>query len=121
RVTPGGGRTGGVVFNGVGRGPPYRSFILLTVWDGGGTDTYDLSNYTADLTIDLNPGQWSTFGQAQLADLGDSGGPVHLARGSVANAQLYQGNTASLIENAIGGFGDGAHLCNEVCKYLQRG
>lgn len=36
---------------------------------GNGTDTYDLSNYTTNLILDLRPGEWSTFNMAQLAHL----------------------------------------------------
>ena len=53
--------TGQMYLNGVGQGTPGANKIFLTVWDGGGTDTYDLSNYTVGLTIDLTPGGWSTF------------------------------------------------------------
>src|SRR5689334_2345621 len=48
--------TGEEFINGIGQGAPGANKIFLTVWDGGGTDTYDFSNYTTDLTIDLNPG-----------------------------------------------------------------
>ena len=87
--------------NGVGQGTPLTNKIFRTIWDGGGNDTYDLSNYTTNMTIDLRPGQWSTFSTAQLADLGQSGGVDlhHAAIGNVANAQLYQGDARSLIEN----------------------
>jgi serralysin len=35
--------------------------IYETIWDGGGVNTYDLSNYTTNLTINLNPGASSLF------------------------------------------------------------
>jgi hypothetical protein len=71
----------------------------MTIWDGGGSDTYDLSNYTNAVTIDLRPGEWTTTSTVQLANLGNG----HFARGNIANALLYNGDTRSLIENAIGG------------------
>src|SRR3712207_6110204 len=37
--------TGETFINGVGQGAPGANRIFLTIWDGGGTDTYDLSNY----------------------------------------------------------------------------
>ncbi|MDB5522484.1 MAG: hypothetical protein JWM58_247 [Rhizobium sp.] len=83
--------------NGVGQGVPVNGHALLTIWDGGGKDTYDFSNKTVNVVVDLNAGEWSTFGP--LADLGSG----HMARGNVANALLYKGQTASLIENANGG------------------
>ena len=104
--------TGEAFIDGVGQGAPSANFVLMTIWDGGGTDTYNLSNYSTDLSIDLNPGAWTIFdtsaAQAQRADLGNngSGGAEYFARGNVANALLFQGDTRSLIENAIGGTGD---------------
>ncbi|MBZ0129747.1 MAG: M10 family metallopeptidase C-terminal domain-containing protein [Rhodobacteraceae bacterium] len=82
--------------------------IFATIWDGGGTDTYDLSAYASDLTIDLTPGGWSIFDATQLADLGATGPGVgqQIARGSIFNARLFNGDARSLIENATGGSGD---------------
>jgi hypothetical protein len=76
----------------------------MTVWDGGGNDTYNFSNYSTSATINLAPGAWSTPSQAQRADL-DAGAAVHLARGSIANAMYWTGDLRPLIENAIGGQG----------------
>lgn len=72
--------------------------IFATIWDGGGTDTYDLSAYTDALEIDLRPGQHSVFDTDQLANLGYG----ETARGSIFNAQQYEGDSRSLIENATG-------------------
>lgn len=73
--------------------------IFATIWDGGGVDTYDLSAYTTTLQIDLSPGKSSVFSTSHLANLGDG---VN-AQGNIYNALMFAGNTASLIENAIGG------------------
>ena len=35
--------------NGVGQGLPGGNRIFMTIWDGGGHDTYDFSNYTTNL------------------------------------------------------------------------
>jgi serralysin len=93
--------TGEMFINGVGQGAPGGNKIFMTTWDGGGNDTYDFSNYTTNLKVDLNPGGWTTVSTTQLAALGSG----HYAAGNIANALLYQGNLASLIENAIGGAG----------------
>jgi serralysin len=99
--------TGETFVNGVGQGAPgtgtggSSNRIFETIWDGGGIDTYDLSNYTTNLAIDLNPGSWSLFSAAQRANLGDG----HYARANVFNALQFQGDSRSLIENAIGGSG----------------
>ena len=54
--------TGEVFINGVGQGAPATNYILMTVWDGGGIDTYDLSNYSTDVSASTSiPAQWSTF------------------------------------------------------------
>jgi serralysin len=79
--------------------------IFATIWDGGGKDTYDLSAYRKAVSIDLRPGESSLFSKSQLADL-DSFGRGHDASGNIYNALLYQGDTRSLIENAIGGAGN---------------
>ncbi len=72
--------------------------VFMTLWDGGGDDTYDFSNYSTRVEVDLRPGQWTITSQVQLANLGDG----HFARGNIANALQYQGDPRSLIENAIG-------------------
>ncbi len=93
--------TGEFSINGGGQGGPGANRVFMTLWDGGGTDTYDLSSYGSNLTIDLRPGEWTRLGGVQLANLGDG----QSARGNVANALLFGGDTRSLIENAIGGSG----------------
>jgi len=97
--------TGQLFIDGLGQGASDHNCILMTIWDGGGNDTYDFSNYNTDLRVDLSPGGWTTTDPAQLANLGTTADP-HSARGNIANALLYQNNPASLIENAIGGSGD---------------
>lgn len=95
--------TGQMSINGVGQGAPGGNRILMTVWDGGGIDTYDFSNYSTNLTVDLNPGGWTTTSTAQLARLDGSG---RLAVGNIANALLHNGDLRSIIENAEGGSGN---------------
>lgn len=101
--------TGQMFINGVGQGQPTGNVVFRTVWDGGGNDTYYLANYSTPMDLDLNPGGWMVFdydaagGFLQRANNQPlSGGPVY-APGNVANAYLYQGNTASLIENVVSG------------------
>ena len=79
----------------VGRG----SSVFMTIWDGGGIDTYDFSFFGQEMVIDLRPGGWSRFSDERLGYLGDN----HYARGNVFNALQYQGDPRSLIENAVGG------------------
>jgi len=111
--------TGQMRINGGVATNPAGNHVFLTIWDGGGNDTYDLSNYTSSdtlgsVTIDLRPGEWSTISQTQLANLGQG----HQARGNVANALLYQGNTASLIENASGSQTADTIIANQAANHL---
>ena len=60
----------------------------------------DFSNYTTNLQVDLNPGAWTILdtspAMAQRADLGNEQLPVvrnYYARGNIANAQLYDGDS----------------------------
>jgi len=96
---------------------PADNRIFATIWDGNGIDTYDLSNYTNNVSIDLRPGGQSLFAAGQLAYLG--GGPNGgYARGNVFNALLFDGDTRSLIENAIGGSGADRLQGNQAANAL---
>jgi serralysin len=113
--------TGEMTINGAGQGASATNTVYEALWDGGGVDIYDLRNYSSDLQVDLNPGEWSTFDTAQLADL-DSGDPgVHFAHGNIANAHLYNDDRRSLIERAYGGGGDDTITGNIAKNYLVGG
>ncbi|HEV2746335.1 MAG TPA: M10 family metallopeptidase [Allosphingosinicella sp.] len=109
--------TGELFVNGEGEGKPRSNRIFRTVWDGGGTDTYDFSGYAAGVTVDLRPGAWSKASDVQLVHLGDG----HYARGNIANALLYQGDPRSLIENALGGSGADTLTGNDAANLLDGG
>ncbi|GAA0029509.1 M10 family metallopeptidase C-terminal domain-containing protein [Bradyrhizobium ottawaense] len=115
--------TGQEFINGVGQLAPgggvggSANRIYETVWDGGGVDTYDLSNYTTNLSINLNPGASSVFSSVQLAYLGNG----HYASGNVYNAYLYGGDARSYIDNAIGGSGNDAIVGNAIANTLNGG
>ncbi len=114
--------TGEMFVNGAGIGTPAGNRIFRTIWDGHGTDTYDLRNYASDLRIDLAPGAWSVFAVAQLADLNrHSPDPRFLAGGNVANARLVDGDPRALIENARGGSGDDVIKGNQGDNLLTGG
>lgn len=101
--------------NGAAGGSANR--IFETIWDGGGADTYDLSNYTTNLSINLNPGASSLFSSAQVAYLGNS----HYASGNVYNAYLYNNDAHSYIDNAIGGSGNDKIVGNAITNTLNGG
>jgi Ca2+-binding RTX toxin-like protein len=107
--------TGEMSVNGVAQGAPGGNTIFMTVWDGGGNDTYDFSNNASYARIDLRPGAWNYIGAEQLAHLG--GGAV--PNGEVANSLLYNDDPRSLIENAIGTAGDDSIYGNDVANVLQ--
>ncbi|MBH5403089.1 M10 family metallopeptidase C-terminal domain-containing protein, partial [Bradyrhizobium sp. CNPSo 4010] len=115
--------TGQEFINGVGQLAPgggaggSANRIYETIWDGGGVDTYDLSNYTTNLSINLNPGASSVFSSVQLAYLGDG----HYASGNVYNAYLYNGDARSYIDNATGGSGNDTIIGNAIANTLSGG
>lgn len=111
--------TGEMTINGIGQGRPGDNKVFLTVWDGGGSDTYDLSNYSTNLKVDLRPGEWTKTSTSQLAKLHWDGSKV--AVGNIANALLNQGDTRSLIENAFGGAGNDSLTGNDGINLLRGG
>lgn len=113
--------TGETLIDGAGQGAPGANRVFLTVWDGGGIDTYDFSAYAGGVAVDLAPGGWSVTATDQLARLDTRVGQEVLARGNVFNALLFQDNAASLIENAVGGAGADTLSGNEVMNHLLGG
>ncbi|MFD2140748.1 M10 family metallopeptidase C-terminal domain-containing protein [Ancylobacter oerskovii] len=110
--------TGRMTVNNSAQGsmPGYNK-IYMTLWDGGGVDTYSFLNYDEGVSVDLSPGGVSLFSQEQLAYLGDG---VY-AQGNVYNAYLFNDNPASLIENAIGGSGNDTLRGNVADNILNGG
>ena len=119
--------TGEEFINGDGQGIPGANRIFMTIWDGGGNDTLDFSNYTTNLLVDLQPGQWiqtDTVNNFQTAHLDFFEKDTHLAAGNIALAMLptFSNGLAvppdqqlqALIENAIGGSGDDVFIGNQV-------
>jgi serralysin len=109
--------TGEMSVDGAGQGAPGANRIFRTIWDGGGIDTYDFSNYATNLKVDLQPGHWSTLSHAQRAKLDQDGSK--LAAGNIANALLYDGDPRSLIENATGGSGNDIIIGNAAANTLR--
>jgi len=109
--------TGEMFINNVGQGAPGGNKILLTVWDGGGNDTYDFSSYGTNLKVDLRPGNWTVTSATQLAKLHWDGSKV--AAGNIANALLHNGDARSLIENAVGGLGNDTLTGNDADNLLK--
>lgn len=115
--------TGQMFVNGIGQGTPAANRVFRTIWDGNGIDTYDFSNYSTNLSVDLTPGGWSSFdtsgGHFQQAKLNAGyGGITQYARGNVFNALQYNGDVRSLIENANGGSGNDRIVGNAANNVL---
>lgn len=106
--------TGEMFIDGVGQGAPGGNRIFMTLWDGNGTDTYDFSNYSTNLTVNLNPGSFSITSSTQLANLG--GG--NISPGNIFNALQFNGDVRSLIENANGGSGNDSITGNAANNVL---
>ena len=115
--------TGEMSVNGVGTGTPAANVVFRTLWDGGGVDTLNLSNYTADLDLDLNAGAGSTFdtGLAQRAQLDKSVTTPVFAANNLYMSLLANGDTRSLIENATGGSGNDTLTGNQAANVLKGG
>lgn len=116
--------TGEMFVDGVGVGTPGGNRVFRTLWDGNGQDTYDFSNYTKSLAVDLSPGghtELDANGNAQRAKLefGYNGADVVYARGHVFNAMQYEDDVRSLIENAIGGSGNDSFKGNAADNRLE--
>jgi serralysin len=102
--------TGSEFIDGESQGMPVNNHIFRTIWTGGATSTYDLSNFSQDQVDDMNPGGWMLFSTEQLAHLNafsptNANGEIN-ARGNIYNALLYNGDTRSLITNLIAGSGN---------------
>jgi Ca2+-binding RTX toxin-like protein len=113
--------TGEMFINGVGQGTPSGNKIFLTIWDGGGNDTIDASNYANGVTIDLRPGEFSTVDQAQVANTLAAQNLTALAPGNFAMSLLYNNDARSLIENATGGIGNDIFVGNIANNILDGG
>ena len=111
--------TGQMFINGIAQGLPERNRIFLTIFDGGGNDTYDMSNYTGPVRIDLASGANSMTSQEQLPVL-DPGFGIK-APGSVYNAIIAAGDFRALIENAKSGSGDDTLFGNQLGNRLEAG
>jgi serralysin len=110
--------TGQMFVDGAAQVAPGGDRIFMTLWDGNGIDTFDLSNYTTNLQVDLTPGGWSVFDPAQLALLDVRG---ISARGNVFNALMFNNDARSLIENVIGGSGNDSLTGNSAANVLYGG
>ena len=100
--------------------PTDRPFFL-SVWDGGGIDTFDCSAFSRECRIDLRQGAFSSVGRyASALDALPSwyaGNLLPTYKGE-NNLSIAYG---AVIENAIGGSGNDTLVGNEVANKLAGG
>lgn len=94
--------TGEMSVNGNGQGAPGSNRVFTTLWDGGGNDTIDLSNYSTDITGGIAPGAYLSVSQMQKAQLG---GGIY-ADGNIYMSLAPDNKKKAYIENLITGSGD---------------
>ena len=92
--------------------------FFKAIWDGGGTDTISVSNFTEACTIDLRAGYYSSIRMvSDPLPQGFSGGtqPTYLG---IDNLAISLG---CIIENAIGGSGNDILTGNDASNNLEGG
>ena len=82
----------------------------IYIYDGGGLDTFDASEQTLDLNIDLTPGSWIHAGEK-------TGHLVYNDDGTLTHGQMFIGY-GTQIENAKGGSGNDTIKGNSAANYL---
>lgn len=117
--------TGEMYVDGIGTGETAANVVFRTLWDGGGTDLIDLSNYDTSMEVDLAPGGFILLDSDDLyqrAFLGSDNDDVsHYAQANIYMSLLYEDNTASLIENVTTGSGDDVIHGNEADNEIDAG
>lgn len=88
--------------------------FFATIWDGGGTDTIDLSAFSRACTLDLTPGAYSSLAFDNLAMIGSNlgiafGATIENAVGG-SGADRINGNAVG--NQLVGGAGDDTLLGN---------
>lgn len=101
---------------------PGDNRIFVTIWDGGGNDSYDFSAYSSDLNISLLPGASSKLSYWQAARLNAHGTDLQsYAEGNIYNALQYDNDPRSLIENVFLGSGDDTAIGNIANNHIRGG
>ncbi|WP_310476885.1 M10 family metallopeptidase C-terminal domain-containing protein, partial [Sandarakinorhabdus sp.] len=106
------------------------SAAVQAVYDSGGIDTFDLSNFTRPNIIDLRPGAYSSLGQFSRADqisfwterFPNFGSFITSTINSAANLFTFNDNVGIAlnvtIENALGGSADDEIIGNAAANRL---
>ncbi len=83
----------------------------MTVWDAGGNDTFDLSFFSNNLTIDLTPGSWSDVGLVIDINIGSAN----------IRYDTLQISEDTIIENVVTGSGDDTITGNNYDNIIEGG
>ena len=92
--------------------------VFMTIWDGGGTDTYDLRELHE--RPDDRPDAGRVVDPVRRCSARRSA-DGHFASGNVYNALQYKGDARSLIENVRAGSGDDEVLGNAASNGIDGG
>ncbi len=87
--------------------------FYMAIWDAGGTDTIDISNFSTDCTIDLRAGNYSSIyytTTGTIADLYDGssnlgiafGVTIEMARGGTGNDTITGNNASNTLYGETG-------------------
>ncbi len=110
--------------------------VFETIWDAGGKDTIDASNQTAAVSLNLNPGEFSTIGKPFLnynvtpdsPTVMDSGlaiaygVTIENAIGSAFNDTLIGNDAANVldgrggVDTMIGGLGNDTYVIDQAAE-----
>lgn len=116
--------TGALAIDGAVGAAPITNTVFMTIWDGGGTDSFDFSDYRSNASIDLRAGAGSTGDDAQRAHLNADEPEATseiFASASIYTALLHEGDERALVENALGGRGDDVIIGNQGRNRLEGG
>ena len=94
--------TGELFINNKSQGATNGGVIYQTIWDGGGTDHFDFSNFSDNGIFDLRSGGVMTFSDDHLAQVNAS----QVASGNVFLAYSPDDTGHDLIENLTAGNGN---------------
>lgn len=86
--------------------------VFEAIWDAGGIDTFDLSNQTLSVTVNLTAGEFSSIG---IKEIWDNGIVVEGATNNIAIAYDVT------IENVIGGSADDQLIGNAASNQFTGG
>lgn len=108
-----------------------NSAFVQAIYDAGGNDTFDLSNFTRGSIVDLTPGAYSSIGHWTVAEQAAYWSSQYGWASSFIGTQLNQNAYtwtdnvgiaySTVIENAIGGSGSDTITGNDAANNINGG